>query len=72
MREIAGHWPGRIFLLVLLLSVIVMSVLVVSGATESPVLLFGWMTMPLVLGVVFVLIWLVAYLIYFFNFWPYR
>ena len=72
MREIAGHWPGRIFLLVLLLSVVVMSVLVAAGATEAPILLFGWMTMPLVLGVAFVLIWLVAYMIYFFKFWPYR
>ncbi len=72
MREIAGHWPGRIFLLVLALSIIVMSVLVASGLTEAPVLLFGWMTMPLVMGVVFVFVWLIAYLIYFFNFWPYR
>ena len=72
MREIAGHWPGRIFLLVLLLSVVVMAVLVAQGITETEVLLFGWMTMPLVLGVGFILVWLVAYLIYFFHFWPYR
>ncbi len=72
MREIAGHWPGRVFLLVLLISIIGMSVLVASGATESQFLLFGWMTMSLVLGVVFVIIWLIAYLIYFFKYWPYR
>ncbi len=72
MREIAGHWPGRIFLLVLLLSVVVMAVLVAQGITETDVLLFGWMTMPLVLGIGFILVWLVAYLIYFFHFWPYR
>jgi len=72
MREIAGHWPGRIFLLVLALSIIIMGVLVAAGFTEMQVLLFGWMTMPLVLGSAFVIIWLIAYLIYFFKFWPYR
>ncbi|AFG37380.1 hypothetical protein [Spirochaeta africana] len=77
MREIAGHWPGRIFLLVLLASIIGMAVVVAQGHTETaegadPVLLFGWMTMPLVIGIVFVLVWLVAYLVYFFKFWPYR
>ncbi len=77
MREIAGHWPGRLFLLILLASIIVMSVLVAQGITETPpgedpVLLFGWMTMPLIIGVAFVLVWLIAYLVYFFRYWPYR
>ena len=77
MIEVARHWPGRIFLLVLLLSVIGFIVFLVTGGTDAPVegepiVLFGWMTMPLFSGFVFVLIWLVSYLIYFFGFWPYR
>ena len=77
MREIAGHAAGRIFLAVLALSVIAMFAVVSSGMMEAapgeaPALLFGWMTPPLVVGVLFVLVWLVAYLVYFFKFWPYR
>lgn len=77
MREMLGHAPGRIYLAVLLLSVLALAVAVGMGITETPdngepVLIFGWMTMPLAVGIVFVLIWLVAYLIYFFRFWPYR
>lgn len=77
MREIAGHAAGRIFLAVLTLSIIAMFAAVSSGMMETapgeaPVLVFGWMTLPLVVGVLFVLVWLVAYLVYFFKFWPYR
>ena len=77
MLEMTGHTPGKIFLAVLALSVVLMMVFVGMGYMEAdpgedPVLLFGWMTMPLVAGVVFVLIWLAAYLVYFFKFWPYR
>jgi hypothetical protein len=77
MREIAGHTPGKIFLIVLLLSVIAFAVAVFMGVTETPesgepILIFGWITMPLAIGILFVLFWLVAYLIYFFKFWPYR
>lgn len=77
MTEIMGHWPGRIFLLFLLATIILMSVAISMGVTEipegsDPVLLFGWMTMPLVIGVLFVLAWLAAYLVYFFKFWPFR
>ncbi len=35
-------------------------------------LFFGWMTLPFLSGVVFLLVWLVAYLIYFFAYWPFR
>jgi len=49
-------------------------VLGVTDAPEEgePTIVLGWMTMPLVLGVLFVLFWLVAYILYFFFFWPYR
>ncbi|TVQ38098.1 MAG: hypothetical protein EA384_10140 [Spirochaetaceae bacterium] len=77
MREMLEHAPGRIYLLVLLLSVILMAVAVFMGVTDAPadgepILVFGWMTMPLVIGVVFVIVWLIAYLIYFTKHWPYR
>jgi hypothetical protein len=39
---------------------------------EEPFLLFGWITMPLFIGIIFVLFWLISYIIYFFFFWPYR
>ena len=77
MREMLEHTPGRIYLFILLLSVVLMAIAIFVGATDTPadgepVLLFGWMTMPLVIGAVFVIVWLIAYLIYFIKFWPYR
>jgi len=68
---------GRIYLGSLLLSVIgFIAFLALGGTTVAagaqPVLLFGWMTMPLIIGMVFLSFWLIAYLIYFFFFWPYR
>ncbi len=77
MLEMKTHRAGKIFLAVLVLSIIAMMVVVGLGYMETPegadpILLFGWMTMPLVAGVVFVLVWLVAYLVYFFKYWPYR
>lgn len=70
MREIFRHNPGRVFLIVLLLSVIAM--LWVPRYFFKLHILFGWMTPPFLAGIVFILIWLIVYLIYFFRFWPYR
>ena len=77
MKEIARHTAGRIYLLALVLSVIGFIVLLVLGVTDAPeegepVVVFGWMTMPLFMGVLFVLFWLASYMIYFFFYWPYR
>lgn len=77
MREMARHWPGRIYLILLLLSIIGFIAFLVVGGTDAPesgepTVLFGWMTMPLVAGAAFVIFWLVTYIIYFFFFWPYR
>ncbi len=77
MREIMGHAAGRVYLAVLFLSVIALMAFIVTGgletaAGEEPFLLFGWMTMSLVVGALFVVVWLIAYLAYFFFFWPYR
>ena len=77
MKEIARHTAGRIYLLLLVVSVIGFIAFLAVGGTDAPeegtpVVLFGWMTMPLVIGVVFVLFWLITYLVYFFFFWPYR
>ena len=70
MREMLKHTPGWIYLGVLFLSIVGM--LYVTRFFTMKVVLFGWMTLPLFAGFVFVLFWLVAYLIYFFGFWPYR
>lgn len=77
MVEMTRHTAGRVYLIALLLSVVGFIVLMAVGVTTTPAgaeptLVFGWMTMPLVIGVGFVVYWLVAYIIYFFFFWPYR
>ena len=77
MKEMMRHGPGRIYLISLLLSIVVFIIVLAMGVTElgptgEATVLFGWMTMPLVIGVVFVIFWLIAYLVYFFFFWPYR
>ena len=77
MKEMARHWAGRIYLIALLLSIIGFIAFLALGGTNAdangdPIIVLGWMTMPLFAGVVFVLFWLVAYFIYFFFFWPYR
>ena len=70
MREIFRHNPGRIFLIVLLLSVI--GILCVPKYFFELHIFFGWLTPPFFAGIIFVLVWLVAYLIYFFKYWPFR
>ena len=72
MREIWEHTPGRIYLIVLVVSVIGVLYLIGSGLLERKVLVLGFITMPLLVGAGFVVVWLIAYLIYFFRFWPYR
>lgn len=70
MREIIRHTPGKIFLAVLFVSIAGM--IFVARYFTSKILVFGWITLPLAAGLIFVFVWLVAYLIYFFKFWPYR
>jgi hypothetical protein len=70
MREIARHGIGRVFLAVLALSVIAM--LAAPALFGQPRLYCGWMPLPFAIGVVFLLVWLVAYLVYFFGYWPFR
>jgi hypothetical protein len=77
MKEIARHTAGRIYLALLLVSIIGFIVFLALGGTTAgpdgePLVLFGWMTMPLVAGVAFVVFWLIAYAVYFFFLWPYR
>lgn len=77
MKEMTRHAAGRVYLLALVLGTIGFIVLLAVGITDAPeegepIVLLGWMTMPLVIGVFFVLFWLIAYMIYFFFFWPYR
>jgi hypothetical protein len=70
MREIAGHTAGRVFLAILLLSIIGM--LYIPKYFFEERIFFGFVTLPFLSGIIFLLIWLVAYLVYFFFFWPYR
>ena len=70
MREILRHTPGRIFIAILFISIVGM--MFVTRYFSSSILVFGWITLPLAAGIVFVIVWLVAYLIYFFKYWPYR
>jgi hypothetical protein len=70
MREILKHTPGKIFIGVLFVSIAGM--LFVARYFTSKILVLGWMTLPLFVGFVFVVVWLIAYLIYFFKFWPYK
>jgi len=77
MIEMTRHTAGRIYLGSLLMSIVGFIAFVAGGGTTvaegaEPFLLFGWMTMALVIGLAFVIFWLVAYIIYFFFFWPYR
>lgn len=70
MREIIKHRGGRIFLFILALTLVF--ILCVPNFFTSDVLLWGFITLPFFSGTVLLLIWLVAYLVYFFFFWPYR
>ena len=70
MREMFKHNSGRVFVGVLFLSVVGM--LFVTRYFTRGIVVFGWITLPLLSGIIFVLVWLVAYLVYFFKFWPYR
>jgi sterol desaturase/sphingolipid hydroxylase (fatty acid hydroxylase superfamily) len=70
MREIFSHRAGRIFLLVLSLAVV--GLLAATSFFSFPMTIFGWMSLPFVSGIVFIVIWLVAYSIYFFKYWPFR
>lgn len=77
MREVMDHTAGKVYLTYLAATIVGMVVVIARGAMSvpegaEPLLLFGWMTAPLVAGVAFVLLWLVGYLVYFFKFWPYR
>lgn len=77
MKEIVRHTAGKIYLTLLLLSIVGFIVFLAMGGTDAgpdgePTVLFGWMTMPLVSGVAFVGFWLITYIVYFFFFWPYR
>lgn len=77
MKEIVRHGAGKVYLLLLVLSVVGYIAFLAVGGTDAPeggdpIVLFGWMTMPLVSGVVFILFWLVTYVVYFYFFWPYR
>ena len=70
LREVFAHRAGRIFLFVLLLSVV--GLFAVTPLFSRPVIIMGWISLPFAAGIIFLLIWLCAYLIYFLKYWPFR
>jgi len=70
MREIFSHGPGRIFLLILALTVL--GLFAITPLFSRPIIIMGWMSLPFAAGIGFVLIWLCAYFVYFFKYWPFR
>jgi len=71
MREILSHRPGKIFLVIVLGSWLLAHT-AVQYLFEPDTMLFGWMTSPIIVGVALMIIWLVAFWIYIFKYWPYR
>lgn len=56
--------------MVLLLSVI--GLFAVTPLFSRLAIIMGWISLPFAAGIIFLLIWLCAYLIYFFKYWPFR
>jgi len=72
MREITGHRPGRIFCLVLAISIIWWIFIVPFVVQNSNYLFLGWMPLVILLWNIQTIIWLVACAIYTSKYWPYR
>lgn len=70
MRELIRHKAGRIYLVVLFLTIIGM--LYIVRYFNLKILVFGILPLPFFAGICFLIIWTIAYLIYFFKYWPYR
>ncbi|HSW35690.1 MAG TPA: hypothetical protein VLH18_03710 [Candidatus Limnocylindrales bacterium] len=71
MREITRHTPGKLFIVVLVSS-LVFAVAILPFLFEPGTLFFGWITVPVLSGAVIMLVWLVALAIYVKSYWPYR
>jgi hypothetical protein len=70
MRELIKHKAGRIYLGVLLLTIIGM--LYIVRYFGQKILVFGLLPLPFFAGICFLIVWAIAYLVYFFRYWPYR
>lgn len=70
MREVTRHGPGRIFLAVLLASLLFL--VFVAPFLYTDKLFLGWMSGPFLFGAIVVIIWGIALAIYTFRYWPYR
>jgi len=71
MREVWSHWPGRIFLVVVLgYWIFAHTALQFFFGPET--VLFGWMPSPIAVGLSIFAVWLVAFVIYLSRYWPYR
>ena len=70
MREVFAHRAGRVFLLILFLAVV--GLFAVTPLFSRPIIIMGWINLPFAAGIVFLLVWLCAYLVYFLRYWPFR
>jgi len=70
MREVIKHKAGQIYLVVLLFTIIAM--LYIVRYFSQKILVFGLLPLPFFAGICFLVLWAIAYLVYFFRYWPYR
>ncbi len=72
MREITGHLPGKIFILVLAASAFWYVFILPFVLQGSEYLLFGWMPLPVAFYNLQTIVWLIAFWVYTSKYWPYR
>jgi hypothetical protein len=70
MRECFRHKSGKIFLSILAISILGMLIAPFFFAYQGMVL--GIIPLPFFVGLVMIIIWFFAYLIYFKKYWPFR
>jgi hypothetical protein len=72
MREISSHRPGRIFLLILAVSLFWYVFIVPFVVQNNNYLFLGWIPLVVIFWNIQTILWLVATYIYTTKYWPYR
>lgn len=72
MREISGHRPGRILILILALSLIGYIFIVPFVVQNNNYLFLGWIPLVVIFWNIQTVLWLIAIYIYTAKYWPYR
>lgn len=70
MRECFKHTAGKVFILILVISILGM--LIAPIFFTSCVMVFGIIPLPFFVGLVMIVIWFIAYVIYFKKYWYFR